>query len=73
MYLSWKILGTLLNGMTTPDSYRRVSDSNHVCCDRDLVEILGVEPSMPEATDLQSAAVTNAAQSPLPHLITLDV
>ena len=29
-----------------------------------LVENLGIEPSMPEATDLQSAEVTNASHSP---------
>lgn len=29
-----------------------------------LVGCLGIEPSMPEATDLQSAAVTNAAHNP---------
>jgi hypothetical protein len=29
-----------------------------------MVETLGIEPSMPEATDLQSAEVTNASQSP---------
>ena len=30
-----------------------------------LVGSLGVEPSMPEASDLQSGAVTNAARYPL--------
>ncbi len=29
-----------------------------------MVEIQGFEPRMPEATDLQSAEVTNASQSP---------
>ena len=31
---------------------------------RDLVESQGFEPRMPEATDLQSAEVTNASRSP---------
>jgi len=34
-----------------------------------MVGGLGIEPSMPEATDLQSAEVTNASHRPLISLI----
>ena len=49
-------MDTLLNGITTPDSYRRVSDNIYECCPRDSggASWSRTNNVYPEGSDLQS-------------------